>query len=66
MLFGDLENESKFRVQKKLEKAMAQAPQQVKSLIQMEVPTKPDRQVDPENEKFVYKLLEHLDPTVSF
>lgn len=64
VLFGDLKNESKFQLQKKLEQAIVEAPSTLKDFIEIEEDKQLMSKVDPENEKYVYKILEHLDPSV--
>ena len=66
VLFGDLTNKTKFQVHKKLENTMINAPTEIKNMMDIVENQKLRKTMKPENEKFVYKLLEHLDPKVDY
>ena len=64
VLFGELKNKQKFKLQKKLENTITEASPEIQEL--MSVKTDQNlKNIDPKNEKYVYKLLEHLDPNVN-
>ena len=66
VLFGDLKNTQKFELQKKLENTLLDASSEMKDLISLNKNKELNKEINPSNERYVYKLLEHLDPTVTF
>jgi hypothetical protein len=65
VLFGDLKDINKYKIHKKLEQTMVDAPESIKDMVKIKESKDLLEKFDPENEKYVYKLLEHLDPTVA-
>ena len=66
VLFGELNDNNKYQVHQKIEKTMLEAPDSIKELMELDKSQEKKREIEPENEKYVYKILEHLDPTVGF